>query len=352
MDEVDRELQPKGELKPKRIRDFSSILRPHLPGKQTSTGASCFQFTPDSRKLIMASAMSAYVLVIDLADKPRVLRRFEHHRMQNVVLGERVVRGRQKSVGPQEDVEMTDDAAPQQAEPEDKSDAGDASSDDDTPSDPPKPVVATITRMAISPDGQWLATSDDHRRTHVFNLDSVQYHAVLPSFPHATHALAFDSAAPGTLVLGLANNTIHVYDVEARTFPAWARDLAAALPQRFTHLHDPIVGVAFDVPAEGNAVRRGSALFWGATWLCRVQLDAAVDFGGYEKKRRWGARKNQSANAKGSDEQDNFKLVTHYRPILFADFIGPAELVIVERPLVDVLAKLPPAFFKPKYGAT
>ena len=50
--------------------------------------------------------------------------------------------------------------------------------------------------------------------------------------------------------------------------------------------------------------------------------------------------------------QQNFKLVMQYRPLLFVDFIGPKELIVVERPLVDVLAKLPPAFFKPKYGAT
>ena len=53
-----------------------------------------------------------------------------------------------------------------------------------------------------------------------------------------------------------------------------------------------------------------------------------------------------------SGRQENFKLVTAYRPILFVDFVGNKELVVVERPLVDVLAKLPPAFFKPKYGAT
>jgi U3 small nucleolar RNA-associated protein 4 len=45
-------------------------------------------------------------------------------------------------------------------------------------------------------------------------------------------------------------------------------------------------------------------------------------------------------------------MVTNYRPILALDFLGPGELVLVERPLADVLSKLPPAFFKPKYGQT
>lgn len=342
--------QPNAQLKPKRIRDFAPILLPHLPSTPASTGASCFVFTPDSRKLVMASAISSYILIIDLAsEKPCVLRRFQHHRMQNIVLGERVVKGRLRSQETQ-DVEMEDVAEGKAEKDADKSD-----NESDTDIDPPMPVIATVTRMAVSPDGQWLATSDDHHRTNVFNLDSVQYHCVLPSFPHLTHALAFDRTSPSTLVLGLANNTLQVFDVESRTFPAWARELTAALPRRFTHLHDPILGVAFDAPS-----KRGSALFWGATWLCRVQLDAGVRFGNFDKKRRWGSQKPgpkpttslQDAEGGAAFHQDNFKLVTHYRPILFADFIGPAELVVVERPLVDVLAKLPPAFFKPKYGAT
>lgn len=50
------------------------------------------------------------------------------------------------------------------------------------------------------------------------------------------------------------------------------------------------------------------------------------------------------------EETSNFKLVTRYRPILCADFLEAGEIVIVERPLVDVLQSLPPAYFKPRYG--
>ncbi|THH02514.1 hypothetical protein EW026_g402 [Hermanssonia centrifuga] len=348
------ETLPTGELKPTRIKDFASILQAHLPNTPASTGASSFNFTPDSSKLIMTSAMSAYVLVIDLTTKPRILRRFDHHRMRNVVLGDRVMKGRKNSVVG-EDVEMAD--------------AGGAAGSDESDADEnillAKPFVATVTRTAVSPDGQWLATSDDRCRTHVFNLDSIQHHCTLPSFPQPAHALSFDSTSPSILVLGLANNTIQVYDVESRTFPLWSRELTNCLPQRFTHLHDTILGVTFDL---GERAVPRSALFWGATWLCRVQLDAGVGWGGFEKKRRWGGKRISTRQPKFSlatgpnlvsltedtaeKTPQNFKMVTHYRPIIFVDFIAPAELVVVERPLVDVLAKLPPAFFKPKYGAT
>jgi U3 small nucleolar RNA-associated protein 4 len=199
--------------------------------------------------------------------------------------------------------------------------------------------------------------------------------------------------------MALANNSLEIFDVEARHTPGWARALTANLPKRFTHLHDAVLGVTFD-PGAASGVISGTisggapgaststgvvpstlkprhALFWGSTWICKVQLDAPVGWGGFSKKRRRNAPRpvdgpsintngpmvngingvHTNGNIVGSNpnvdaDSGNFKLVTHYRPILFVDFIGPGELVVVERPVVDVMSGLPPAFWKPKYGAS
>lgn len=372
--------------------------------------------------------MSAYLLVVDLSgDKPQVLRRFEQHRAKDIVLGQRVIKGRSRSAQV-EDVEMnvagevpvsppkestTGEAmaVDEDAEPPSKADEEDeTSSDEDFHPLPLPPILPTITRLAISPDGQYLASvstsSSPHTtttRTHIYNLDSITYTSTLPSFPSPIQALAFTSTPTSphsytSLVLGLADNSIHVYDVESRTFPLWAKEsTGAGVPRRVRGLHDPILGVTFDGsvlvdhPANGGQVKADplAPIFWGATWLCRVNLAAGgvsrEDGGGFEKrkKRKWGGKKlaerkglssGMNAIALGSghtstlptststgegttDEphmrQDNFKIVTTYRPLLFVEFVGgEKELVVVERPLVDVLNKLPPAFFKPKYGAT
>ncbi|TFK57442.1 WD40 repeat-like protein [Heliocybe sulcata] len=323
-------------LRPKRVREFPSILETHLPqsrNEESSTGASAFAFTPDSSKLVMATAMSGHILVIDLSSgSPRVLRRFDHHRMRRALVVER------RAPSPTSDVEGEDVKMNGSQEEEEERPVADES-----------PVIATVTRMAVSVDGQWVASTDDRCRTHIFNLDSVQHHCILPTFPQPVHALAFSPSDPSILVLALANNTLHIYDAESRQFPDWARPLCASLPTRFTRLHDPVLGVTFDKSPSA------AALFWGSTWICKVKLDAPVGWGGFSKKRRRESRKQTgkvSTEEQRGDQQTNFKLVTHYRPILFVDFLAPGELVIVERPLVDVLTKLPPAYFKPKYGQT
>jgi U3 small nucleolar RNA-associated protein 4 len=357
------DVQPSADdLKPKRVRNFQKILQEHLPDTAPGPGASALIFSPDSSKLIVATT-TGFVIALDLvfggSTPARVLRRFDQHRNKNTTVEGRFLAGRRSD---------TDHEEGDASEP-------DSDVDDDAPDDtegtrnggaqPPhsaRSTPATITRMAISPDGQWLATTDDHCRTHIFNLDAVKHHTSLPSFPQPAHALAFAPTAPSLLILGFANNTLELYDVESRQFPPWSRALCSALPKRFTHLHDAILGVTLApaAPDRNNNNNNGSstsvlALFWGTTWLCKVQFDAPVGWGGFEKKRR---RRRSEGGATGHGaERDrsavhNFKLITQYRQILLADFLAPGELVVVERPLTDVLANLPPAFYRPKYGAS
>ncbi|KAI0307576.1 WD40 repeat-like protein [Multifurca ochricompacta] len=331
-----------GDLKPKRVRDFQRVLQEMLPDAPSISGASTLAFSPDSSKLVVATT-TAFVLILDLASDPtsaRVLRRFDQHRNRKSIVEGRILIGQRTKA----DRETNASAQEQDTDHSDRE-----SINIDLQSTLSRPTPATITRMTISPDGQWLATTDDHRRTHIFNLDSVQHHSSLPSFPQPAHALAFVPGSPSLLILGFANNSLELYDVEARQFPTWSRPLCTALPKRFTHLHDAILGVTVAPLSESNTIKGGNgnlnsvfALFWGATWLCKVQFDAPIGWGGFEKKRR----RRRGEGADHGTERDkgaahNFKLVTQYR-----------QLVVVERPLTDVLASLPPAYFRPKYGAS
>ncbi|KAK0465326.1 WD40-repeat-containing domain protein [Desarmillaria tabescens] len=327
---------PRGDLTPKRVRNFGSILQSQLPFTPHSTGGLAFAFTPDSSKLVMTTAMSSCVLLIDLGndtDGPKVLRRFDHHRQRNGMGGDRVT----KKLRPDGDVDME---APE----------SEAALDNDSSSC----VAVNILRIAVSADGQWAATSDDNARTHVFNLDSIQHHCVLPSFAHPAQTLAFDPSTSSLLTLAFPDNSIQIYDVESRQFPSWSKGLIANLPQRFTQAHDPVLGATFD-PGSRQSTPDSSptkyALFWGSTWMCKINMDGSnLSNGGFNKKRL--RAHNMKRPAAQDQHTTDFKMITHFRPILHADFISPGELVVVERPLVDVLATLPPAYFRHKYGAS
>lgn len=271
------QLEMGSRIKPRRVREFGEVIQSALPDRALA-GAVTLCFTRDGKKLVM-STVDSHVLVIDLSSStPVLLRRFDPHVGQ-----------------------------------------------------------ATVLRLAASPDGQWLASHDDKGQTHVFNLDSVHHHCVLPTFPNVAQTMAFDPSRPGLLILALANNTLQFYNVETRTFPPWAKDVSTISP-RFQLNHDPVLGITFDSDLQaGNRY----ALFWGSTWLCKIRLEDSVQ----NKKRRRDPMDDQY----GASVKD-FKMITSYRPILAVGFMEPGELVVVERPLVDVLSRLPPAYFKHKYG--
>lgn len=145
--------QSTGEMKPRRVRSLTAVLEAHISTSSSkgprSTGGSYFVFTPDSSKMVLASALTSFILIIDLStEEPTVLRRFDQHGRLISLSGGRLIRGSSRS-----QVQDADD------------DDGELLQSDGPPS---------VVRMAVSPDGQWLATSDERCRTFVFNLDSIQ----------------------------------------------------------------------------------------------------------------------------------------------------------------------------------
>ncbi|KAI6032019.1 WD40 repeat-like protein [Pisolithus microcarpus] len=352
---------PTGIVKANRIRSFTPLLQQQLSvagsKEPPSTGGRKFVFTPDSTKMIMASASTSVIVVIDLgSNEPTVLRQFEHHRRTSLLSGRRVIRGSGKGQRPHashrgDEYEGTDEMT----------NSG---------------IPPFILQMAVSPDGQWLASSDEWCRTFIYNLDSIQYHTTIPSLPHPPNAMAFVPDKPQVLFSVLPSNAMHVYDVETGEVPSWAHDLNSCIPQQIFSTPDPILGIAFDRVESSQPIANGdvtmtesspesprstsalppTTILWGSSWLCKLNLDWLGQYSKRRKRRKSEAEKQKflsiSDVRNSTSESRNLRVITHYRAILAMDFLKSRELVLVEQPLVNVLSKLPPAFFKPKYGRT
>jgi len=124
-----------------------------------------------------------------MGEKPRVLRRFDNHRMQDSIVHDRVVKGRSSRLNEDDskkvnghahsvlngDVEMADpeEESPPPEEPVDRSEENEdeeESEDEDVSS---TAAIVSVDCISVSTDGQWLATSDSRSRTHIFNLDLI-----------------------------------------------------------------------------------------------------------------------------------------------------------------------------------
>jgi U3 small nucleolar RNA-associated protein 4 len=125
--------------------------------------------------------------------------------------------------------------------------------------------------------------------------------------------------------------------------------------------------------ASGAGERKGSkeVVAWGTSWMCKISLISSpssqhgsygltnTGAGGKKRPRERDAGQSQTQTQNqnlvqahsGTGEKDDLEVINRYRNILFVDYLTPKEMVIVERPIVDVLRELPPAYFRHKYGS-
>ena len=197
----------------------------------------------------------------------------------------------------------------------------------------------------------------------------LQYYCTLPTLPLPVQAMSFDPSFPQLLFLTLPNNTVRVFDVEEKLFPEWSRPLTRSVTQRLAQLNDPVMGIAFHPTNRWSAYGAPSVqtvLLWGASWICKFRIGYDVQAQRASRKRRRGQDEDEGEtdhepeavpSGLGDGEEDEGKgaemgleVWRKYRNILAVDFFDSKEMVIVERPFMDVMARLPPAYFKFKYG--
>lgn len=204
--------------------------------------------------------------------------------------------------------------------------------------------------------------------------------------PNPPSALAFDMLYSRYLIICMPNNTVRIFDVESKSFPPWQRDFSQTVSQRIALLNDPIIGVSFvplpvSVPAidshiSPKSMQHQSVVVWSANWICRFHFNPTNH--PVIKKRARNDRddsdsENEGVNGAGQEDQNQTQeetegedvdlrtekagngkfylgLIKKYRNILGIHFLNAQEMVVVERPLIDALSGLPPAYFQGKYG--
>ena len=109
----------------------------------------------------------------------------------------------------------------------------------------------------------------------------------------------------------------------------WSQQYSHLLPDRFLERTEPILGVAFD------SIREKTMMLWGTSYVCTVDFSKPMP------------SKNESLTQ--SKKPMALEMDHRFQSIMHMQGLG-TELVVVERPVLHVLASLPSAFQKHKYG--
>ncbi|KDO35345.1 hypothetical protein SPRG_00194 [Saprolegnia parasitica CBS 223.65] len=203
--------------------------------------------------------------------------------------------------------------------------------------------------LAVSRDGQWLASGDIGNHLSVFNLDSMQYYCELPT-PASMHTAIALHPSGKTLVATTISNHFACYDVERKSLTDWSRENAHKLPEELFLLPSSLQGVLFH-PTQPNSI-----VLWSQRFLLHIDIDQPIQAAKATKRRRLSvAAKDDDTSGDDADvaPASTFHFVDKYGPIAYAEFIATStlpELVLVETPFFKMLHALPDALKRRKYG--
>lgn len=314
-------LHPRAEDKvaPQRLATLRKAFDDSVP-----PGASALSFTPDGQRLVLASYASATVHVIDLAASTLAASFTVHRaRFASTPFGRSIAPVRRKK----------DEAVDENMEV-DRAGSPDAAAAAGSEAE----VYAVVHHAAISPDGQWLLTVDSLRRVHVFNLDSMAHVRQLASPSQVPTAVDFHpsldpaSEAFGVALMVLPTNAVEFVTVEGHKPAAWLTRLSHQAVHLIRRQRNPATGVAW-LPQRSGQKR--ALMLWGATWLGVVSAPASMA----------GERPGADAHSRIWDDIQGALCVAALPPRP-EDTAAEPEVVVVERPFIDIVGQFPPAYYR------
>ena len=218
-----------------------------------------------------------------------------------------------------------------------------------------------IQHMCISSDGQWLAASTSKSGVRVFNLDLMTEICSVPLlFSSPVSALDFSPfPAPrtGGAILTVSHSCNHFYcfDCESRQLTPWSSTNARKLPNELLMDPNRIHALAF------NPARPNHLYLMSTGYFCAV--NTAVPHVPRQLTTGWGRERNPERRKGGSEGpssrttlmeerifgEKDFRFVRRFQPMLFMGFVGPDEMVVVERPWVQVMDRMPEALDRKRF---
>ena len=215
------------------------VLVRRVPLPQGVPAATCLAFSVDSR-LLLLGATDGVVLALQLGSAD----------------------GPDADAAPSPEVHVL--RTPTLSDDQGGGGGGDSDGDDDGDGGGKVPQRAPLLQLALSPDGQWLATADAARFVRLFSLDSLALSATVPPLASPPTAIAF-SPRSDVLAIASANKQLTLFDVDRGRLAPWSHRNPAPLPA-IAARREVVDRIAFN-PARPDAV-----VLCAQSWLCHVSL--------------------------------------------------------------------------------
>ncbi|KAG5513456.1 hypothetical protein PMAC_000887 [Pneumocystis sp. 'macacae'] len=243
-----------------------------------------------------------------------------------------------------------------------------------------------IKLIALSTDSKYFAVYSFSHDIYIYDLENFVMISHPPRLSSSIVVISFCSFI-SSLIVVTVDNLIFDFDIKTGKLGDWSRKNSANLPIELLRLKDSCIGVSFDYGIESRM------WLWGPTWMGFIDLSIEMLKKRANKRRLKDKNKDnifqpiyqsltkehiviqptllnkkkhciessdittleitkKSTNTENNKKKMHFWVTYKYRSLLLMGCLNESELLIVERPLIDMLIdkRVPPPYYKHLYG--
>ncbi len=191
--------------------------------------------------------------------------------------------------------------------------------------------------LAVNNEETLIAAVDGTFTTYIYSIAESKCLTKLPQTEHKPVAIAFQPGTPN-LVQASSDKTIQIYNIETEKFDQWASKLNKT-------------GCLNDVPSRNslflsiffNPENPQEMFLQSENGFVKINMGAELDV--------YGNQNAKHSKRKFEELYNNVvKVCKKYSPLLYCGVTAEKSLVVVERPIFDIISSLPPALKLKKYG--
>ncbi|KAM6926737.1 U3 small nucleolar RNA-associated protein 4 homolog [Lycodopsis pacificus] len=196
--------------------------------------------------------------------------------------------------------------------------------------------------LVASDDGKWLATANTDCEIHVYSLGKVALHCTVPVYSSCPTAIAINPTT-SNLVVVHADQQIFEYSLVQKEYTAWSRMLQKrGLHRLWLERDTPITHVTFNPQNPAHIILHDMFMF------CIIDQSLPLP----EAKNL--LYNQMSLRSLPEPERiihsHAFKICKSFQHLMCVSLLEDRSLVVVERPLLDVMSQLPAPVRQKKFA--
>ncbi|KAM4018697.1 U3 small nucleolar RNA-associated protein 4 homolog [Anomaloglossus baeobatrachus] len=208
--------------------------------------------------------------------------------------------------------------------------------------EPPAVSSHPVHLLAASPDGSLLAVASANSQIDVFNVKELKYECSVPQYNSPPTAISIHPST-NNLVIAHADQMVLEFSIAKKQYTEWSRKvLQYGLHRDWQERDTPITGIAFNPSKPEHILMHDNYMFCVLDKSLPLPDDKTALVNQKSLKQLSESARRGHAHA--------FKITRKFQPLLFMDLLDDGELVLVERPLTDIITRLPPPMKQKKFA--